>query len=104
MGQKKSYSPPSPGKAPLLLRDPHPSVPPPPRDLVLATNLMVLANQHRGGEAHLESLQADLGQDQGFSSMKRTSEIRGLLFTFSLLQQTDGHLPFFSLLAEPTRN
>lgn len=90
---------PSPPVSPLP-----PGVPPPPRDLVLATNLMVLANQHRGGGALLESLQADLGQDQGFSSMKRTSEIRELLFIFSLLQQSDGHLPFFSLLAEPTRN
>lgn len=74
--------------------------PPPPRDLGLPHS----TNQHRGGGAHLESLQADLGQDHGFSSMKRTSEIRELLFIFSLPQQSDGHLPFFSLLAEPTRN
>ena len=81
---------------------PHPipaRSPLPPRDLVLhlpQTQWHQQISMGVGvGGAHLKSLQADLGQDQGFSSMKRTSEIRELLFIFSLHQQSDGHLPFF---------
>lgn len=55
--------------AALLLHAPHPGVP---------LNLMVSANQHRGAGARLKSLQADLGQDQGFASVERTSETREL--------------------------
>lgn len=69
MGQKKSHSPPSSREPALLLHAPHPGIP---------LNLMVSANQHRGAGAHLKSLQADLGQDQGFASVERTSETREL--------------------------
>lgn len=98
--KRGSIHPLLPGKALLLLHASTPVSPPPQGTWCLPHS----TNQHRGGGPHLESLQADLGQDQGFSSMKRTSEIRELLFIFSLHQQSGGHLPFFSLLAEPTRN
>lgn len=85
VGQKKSYSPPPQEGHPCSFMRPTPVSPPPPRDPVLVLeNLVASANQHRGGGVPLKSLPADLGQDQGFSSMKRTSEIRELLFIFSL--------------------
>lgn len=65
----------------MLLHAPQSGVPTSPEGPgpVPATNLMASANQHRGGRAHLESLQVDLGQDQGFSSMKKTSETRAAI-------------------------
>ena len=91
----------SPGRVPLS--QPPTLVSPPPPGSCACHKPDSVSRLSQGWGSHFGSLQADLRQNRGFSSMEKTSEIRKLLFIFSLWQ-SDRHLPFFCLFAEQSRN